>query len=129
MDRSRDYKLRVTSCLVGEDFLFLVTGGEAHIGAISCAYWNGPVICVKSTVLPGHREGELSRQLAEWAASTLRRNAAVLMGIHIENAVSDDISRIINEVNLLMEKELAKLLEEANGEHDDRLRGCEARGE
>lgn len=94
-NNGNDYGIRIDSYRAGDDYVFLVTGGEAHVGAVACAYWHEGAVRSETISVPGHREGELVRELAESAASKLRHRAVVIMGIHIDNATKQDIAHII----------------------------------
>jgi hypothetical protein len=92
---------------MGEDPVFMVTGGVAHIGAVSTVNGSGRVADkAEVLVLPGHREGELAAELAEMAAHFLRRTVAVLVGIHIKNPSRDDIEAIVLEAKQEMNRVL-----------------------
>lgn len=82
----------------GRDFLILVTGGRAHVGAV--ATWdgsnNGPVAVV--TELPGHREGPLAGECATAIGSATTGNVAAVVGIHQDNATTGEIAAIVGHV-------------------------------
>lgn len=90
-----DYGIRIDSYRAGDDYVFLITGGEAHVGAVACAYRHEGEIRSETISVPGHREGELVQELAESAASKLGHRAVVMMGIHIDHATKQDIAQII----------------------------------
>jgi hypothetical protein len=83
---------------MGQDLVFIVTGGTAHIGAMATAYMSGDQI-VHSDVLvvPGHREGELAVELARMACCVLKRTVAVLVGIHLDQPTKQEIEDIVIE--------------------------------
>ncbi|PDO10040.1 MAG: hypothetical protein BLM47_09540 [Candidatus Reconcilbacillus cellulovorans] len=90
--------IRVRRMRMGDDRVYLVVGGDAHIGAVATAYWDGAAVKVKKTVLPGHREGPLAEMFAERVARRFRCTVTVMMGIHVDGASRDDIRRIEEEV-------------------------------
>jgi len=78
----------------GRDILLLVTGGEAHVGAV--AVWDsrekdGPATV---TELPGHREGPLAVECSEILGRALGRTVAAVVGIHQDNATREEIAAI-----------------------------------
>jgi hypothetical protein len=83
---------------MGQDLVFLVTGGTSHIGAMATAYMSDDQI-VHSDVLivPGHREGELAVELARMACCVLKRTVAVLVGIHLDQPTKQEIEDIVIE--------------------------------
>ncbi|MHA7963807.1 prenylated flavin chaperone LpdD [Paenibacillus sp. CAU 1782] len=95
--------IEIQTVFMGKDIAFLITGGDAHIGASATAYWNreGEVV---STIqqLPGHREGELAEELAVMAASRLGVTVNVLAGIHVESPTREEIADIVEETRLKM---------------------------
>jgi len=88
---------------VGEDMVFLVTGGKAHIGALATAYMTTDrAIHVDVMSLPNHREAELAADLAHMASRTLNRTVAVLVGIHLNQPSKQDIEDILAEATSTM---------------------------
>ena len=82
----------------GRDFLLLITGGGAHVGAV--AVWNsreqGSRVVV--TELPGHREGPLAGECAEILGRASGRTVAAVVGIHQDNASREEIAAIVANV-------------------------------
>jgi gallate decarboxylase subunit D len=104
------FGLSIRTIPQGRDYVWLVTGGEAHVGAVAVAYWqeDGGEGKVQSHVLtiPLHKEGELARELAELACRHLKTTVTVAAGIHIDQATSEEIGRILEEVRRLAGEEL-----------------------
>ncbi|MEN8008437.1 MAG: hypothetical protein ABFS42_15620 [Candidatus Krumholzibacteriota bacterium] len=81
----------------GRDFLLLVTGGEAHVGAV--AVWDvgnetGPII----NEMSGHREGPLAGECAEILGRACGRTVVAVVGIHQDNATPEEITAIVANV-------------------------------
>nr|WP_314002832.1 hypothetical protein [uncultured Paenibacillus sp.] len=94
---------------MGEDHVFLVSGGQAHIGAIATACPSGePAAKTGLLSFPGHREAELALELAEMASIALGRTVAVVAGIHLDNPSKRDIEDIVLEAK----REMRRVLEE-----------------
>lgn len=89
--------IRIQAYEVGKDVVFLVTGGEAHIGAMATAWATPDTPTVQSCALalPGHREAEIAVELAEMASRTLNRTVAVVAGIHLESPTKEEIKAIV----------------------------------
>jgi hypothetical protein len=83
---------------MGEDVVFLVTGGRPHLGAVATAYVSGGKVArVDVLSLPYHKEAELATVLGEMASLVLGRTVAVLVGIHLEHPSWQDIEDIVEE--------------------------------
>jgi gallate decarboxylase subunit D len=105
-EENRKVEIRVFP--MGEDKVFMVTGGTAHVGAVSMAYApDGGTERIDSLVLQGHREEPLAAELAELALKTLGRKAVVLAGIHLEKPTRDEIEAIVLEAK----EEMTRLLQ------------------
>ncbi|ANY68969.1 hypothetical protein BBD42_22635 [Paenibacillus sp. BIHB 4019] len=104
-------KVDIRVLAMGQDLVFLVTGGEAHIGAAATAYWidGGHAPKCDAHTLPGHREGELAAELAIMAASSLGVTATVVVGIHLEQPASHDIVSIVTLAKEAMREQTDKL--------------------
>lgn len=99
--------IQVRMFSMGQDVVFLITGGTAHIGATATAYVSEDrVIRVDVLSLPGHREGELAAELAKMASLELERTVAVLAGIHLDQPSKQDIEDIVMEANRKMRQVL-----------------------
>lgn len=105
----RDFGIQIAALPMGEDWVFLIRGGRAHIGAAAAAYPDGEAAAGTAISLPGHREAELAAEVAKKAAARLKRAAAVVMGIHIDDATRADIAAIVAEVHQRMELLLSEL--------------------
>ncbi|MDO3412162.1 hypothetical protein QWJ34_20535 [Saccharibacillus sp. CPCC 101409] len=84
--------IRAQRTEVGRDTLITVTGGAAHIGAVSTAYWTESGIEVRTTTVPGHKEHLLSEPAARRAADMLNRTVTVVMGIHYDAISAEEIA-------------------------------------
>jgi len=88
---------------VGDDFIFVLTGGDApHIGAIavgiprpSLADPSVTGASVSVFVLTGHKDDELAKPLAMEAARMLGRVVVAVVGIHVNAASQQEIAEII----------------------------------
>ena len=84
--------------LQGRDYLLLVTGGEAHVGAV--AVWDsakkGELKAVNE--MSGHREGPLAGECAEVLGRASGRTVVAVVGIHQDNATPGEIEAIVANV-------------------------------
>lgn len=87
-----DIKLQAVP--MGRDLAILITGGAAHIGATSTAYWSGEKIEVSTSAVPGHKEHVLTAGMARQAAQELRRTVTVIMGIHYDDLSKAEIVEV-----------------------------------
>jgi hypothetical protein len=86
----------------GRDLVVLITGGEAHVGAVAgCDGRPGaaPGIGQDGVVqLPGHREGPLAAEAAATLARAFACSCAAVVGIHQDEATADEIRAIVANV-------------------------------
>ncbi|MBC8081271.1 MAG: hypothetical protein H7X86_13070 [Gorillibacterium sp.] len=94
---------------MGKDYLFLVSGGEAHIGATATAYSVEGKVHTELAVVPGHREDRLALEFAGLACSRLNTTVTVVMGIHLDKASRSDIDLAVQTVREEMDKLLDRL--------------------
>lgn len=102
--------ISVEAYFVGKDITFIITGGMAHIGAVATAYFDEESILVSCKQLPHHKEGKLASQMAEKAALKLQVNVTVIVGIHIDNAASEEILALVDTAQSEFQKALNKLI-------------------
>ena len=100
----QDIKLEVIEA--GPDVLLLVTGGEAHIGATSTAYWHEGQRHVETVAVPHHKEHTLTESMAKRAASHFECTVTVVMGIHYDNLMKKQIIQISERVEALFQQYL-----------------------
>ncbi|OEG00009.1 hypothetical protein BHF71_06980 [Vulcanibacillus modesticaldus] len=103
------FNIHIQTTEMGKDYVFIITGGTAHIGAVATAYLNNNQINVDLLELPGHKEGELAKECAELAVKVLGHTSSVLIGIHVDNASKEDIEYIVSFVRSAMNKELIRI--------------------
>lgn len=100
-------QLTLKAMSAGGDLLILLTGGEAHIGAIALA---APEGLAGSPECTGHREGALACEIALELADQLRCRVAVACGIHYDNITRAEIGDTLK----LARKLAQMLLKKAN---------------
>ncbi len=112
---THDFNIRIERMGMGDDQVFLVTGGERHIGAVATAYYMGKNVMTQYHIVPGHREGQLAAELAQLAAEQIGRTVTVLMGIHIEKASKADIEEVVRKVREMMREQLGLPVSDTSG--------------
>lgn len=100
----------IQSTHMGRDMVFLVTGGDAHIGAVATAYCtDDKEVIVDVVKLPSHREADLAAELAEKACLFLGCTVTALVGIHLDHPSKQDIDDVVVETRRKMEQLLSSL--------------------
>lgn len=84
---------------IGRDYLFIIAGGDEHIGAVSTAYRDPSTDehewVVQTNRVPGHKEYVLTEPMAQQAASQLKTTVTVCAGIHYDNLSSAHIDAVV----------------------------------
>lgn len=104
--------IRVEVVEAGIDKVFLVTGGQAHIGAVSTFYLEQERISGTTVHIPGHKEQELCERLARKAALQLKVTVTVIMGIHFDSVTRMQIDEIVHTAERLMDEHLSRISEQ-----------------
>ncbi|MDT0123273.1 hypothetical protein Q9R46_11515 [Paenibacillus sp. RRE4] len=92
----------------GQDKVFLITGGKAHIGAVATFYVDHDRVSGTTVHIPGHKEQELCERLARKAAVQLKVTVTVIMGIHFDNITRVQIDEIVMTAERLVDEHLNK---------------------
>lgn len=106
------YRIYGSVYKIGEDFLISVYGGtKPHIGAVAAAYPYLNINCTQkitttSSVIsfPGHKETEIALLISKTVSKSLKTNAAVTVGIHIDDIEESGIKQIIENSEILAKK-------------------------
>ncbi|TFG29218.1 hypothetical protein EU527_16205 [Candidatus Thorarchaeota archaeon] len=93
---------------VGNDLLVSIHGGdEHHIGGVAIAYItashyrDASTISVSTLTFPGHKDYIVANSAAEKICKSLKRSTVVTVGIHYDDASKDEITTIVQVVNML----------------------------
>ena len=111
------YKVKLVTIKSGEDLTIVISGGEKpHIGAMAISIprpsledWNKVSASTSVFTLTGHKEDELSKQIAENITKITKRTTVVIIGLHIEKATSQDIENLIQNTQEVVRKLRIKL--------------------
>lgn len=93
---TRPFGIAIQTYRVGEDYVYHLTGGKAHIGAVATAYVDNGVVQVGLTTVPGHREDELAVELAKAACEVHQQTVTAIVGIHIDYATREQIQQMVD---------------------------------
>ncbi len=78
----------------GRDLLLLISGGEAHVGAVAVARPAGDGGAAGAVVIPPHKEGPLAAECAALLAEAAGCTCAAAAGIHQDDATREEIETI-----------------------------------
>ena len=106
------YKVKLVAIKSGEDLTIIISGGEKpHIGAMAVSIprpslkdLNKVSASTSVFVLVGHKEDELSKQIAENITKITKKVTVVIVGLHIEKATSQDIEYLIQNTQKVVDK-------------------------
>lgn len=102
--KTRPFGMNLQTYRVGEDYVFHLTGGKAHIGAVATAYVDNGEVKVELITVPGHREDELASELARVACEKYRQTVTAIVGIHIDHATREEIIQMVQVARSLIQE-------------------------
>lgn len=105
-EESKFSDIKLEAIRLGRDYLLAITGGAAHIGAASTAFWAGDEIEVATSSVPGHKEDTISSGFAKRAAKRLKATVTLVMGIHYDNLSREGILQACSHAEELLEQYL-----------------------
>ncbi|MDY0267348.1 MAG: hypothetical protein RBQ94_06900 [Methanimicrococcus sp.] len=81
---------------IGEDISLILTGGKAHIGAVSLAYFDSGTGRTTGSVIsaPGHKEEEIALFGAKAICKKTKKTVLFAVGIHLDNITLEEIQEI-----------------------------------
>lgn len=91
---------------MGRDIQACLTGGDAHVGGTVLA---APGIPAQTLSLPGHRDAEPARQLAQGLADALGCTVCVTAGIHYDGITRAEIEECRRLTDALLRDALTRL--------------------
>lgn len=107
-------QITLTLTDTGDGIQGLLTGGEKpHVGGVVLALprpslrgegWSADVYI---TPVPGHKDVDVARTVAEKLARELRLTVVITAGIHSDNLCSEELSKIIGHCNTLASNALS----------------------
>lgn len=83
---------------VGGDWLVVLTGGEAHLGACALGVWDAASGRASGSVLtaPGHREEGVALAAARRLAAAVQGRVVVAAGIHYPGVAAAEIDTAVS---------------------------------
>lgn len=112
-----NHTIKIIALKIGNDFNISIYGGDIpHIGAIALGYpVNLPNNINKLTstasllTVPGHKEDIITLNYAKLLAKKLNTTVTICCGIHIKNITPQDITKLTNTIDNLINDLLYKL--------------------
>ena len=111
------YKVKLTAISSGKELTVIISGGEKpHIGAIAISIPRPSIedsnkVSASTSVftLVGHKEDELSKQIAENITKITEKVTVTILGLHIDKATAQDIEYLIQNTQKVVDKLIIKL--------------------
>ena len=112
------YKVKLVAIKSGEDLTVIISGGEKpHIGAMAVSIpspslkdLNKVSASTSIFTLTGHKEDEISKQIAENITEVTKKVTVTIVGLHIDKATAQDIEYLIQNTQKAVEKLRRKLV-------------------
>jgi hypothetical protein len=101
-------ELNLTVFKIGKDFCIILTGGDAHIGAVTVGF-DGHTL--ETIQIPRHKEHLLTIELGKMIQKKLYNNFVICCGIHLDNITGTEL----NEVLYLSRQLIQELCLQLNG--------------
>jgi len=91
---------------MGEDLVVYVFNEQAHLGAIAVADYSPAEGRVSTSVITrlGHKDDVIASSAARKLCKHLKSPVCVIAGIHLDGITVDEISRIMQNCDKLVEK-------------------------
>ncbi len=108
--------LKLEARSLGSDLVVIITGGDAHLGAVAVGYCYGGQKSKSNAsllTLPGHKEDVLIFPIARRLSKALATNVAVLAGIHFDQLSASQIMDIVQTAESLVD-ELISAIQSSN---------------
>lgn len=112
------YKVKLVAVRSGEELTVIISGGKKpHIGAIAISIPRPSLkdsnkISASTSVftLIGHKEDDLSKQIAENITKITKKVTVTIVGLHIDKATAQDIEYLIQNTQKVVDKLIIKLV-------------------
>jgi hypothetical protein len=100
------YRVRLRSYEIGDDRLVIITGGEEeHIGSATLIVNRGDL---QTMIKKGHKDHIISEKMANIIYDTIEKDLLVICGIHIDDASTEEINRLVRNAKECVEQFLLK---------------------
>ncbi len=101
-------ELELEAAVVGRDLLVLITGGDAHLGAVAVGGFSKRSYASVITV-PGHKDDCIAKEAASRIADHLKRACAVVVGIHLTGPSKEQIDSVVKDALTLVDNMIEAL--------------------
>lgn len=123
------HKVKAAVILCGKDISLAIGGGDTpHVGAVALASpreslkKDGRISSTASVLCAmGHKDDMAAREAALRLAAEFNGNAAVSVGLHIDNPAEDDLIKIQANFNKLVDEIVEKIKAMKSGEGKARI--------
>ena len=92
---------------IGKDLMVILSGGEAHIGAVGVGCPLGVRASASVMSLPEHRDDRMAHHAAERISATCGCNCAVVAGVHFDDITPEEIRETLRLYEEVLEAFLA----------------------
>ena len=105
------YPISAKVIVSGPDVVVVVGGGtDPHVGAVAAAHSQpsindpGHLTSTASVItIPGHKEDMIARQAALRLSRAIDKSVVVSVGIHIDDASTEDIQKLVEQFDVVVE--------------------------
>jgi len=112
------YEVKLTAVNSGKELTVIISGGEKpHIGAIAVSLprpsledSNKASASTSVFTLVGHKEDEISKQIAENITKLTEKVTVTIVGLHIDKATPQDIKSLNRNTEKVVDKLREKLV-------------------
>ena len=99
------YEISVYALKAGTDWSVTVLGGcLPHVGSVSLAEYENAAVAVCSILRESHKDQIVGERFARKLAEQGRCNVSVCCGIHYEKPSQDDLVKIVDAADELLEE-------------------------
>lgn len=96
--------IELSATPIGDDLLVVITGGEAHIGAVGAGNRCGGMATSSVITMPGHRDDRIAKDAAERITKKTGCNCAVVAGVHYEDITVQEIGDVLSICDALADE-------------------------
>jgi hypothetical protein len=97
--------VKIESFQMGNDLIIFLFGGDMpHIGAVALAIPYRNTASASLLTVQGHKDGDLAKPLSEKMAKQLGKKVLLIVGIHVDNASSEEINQLVENSEELIDK-------------------------
>jgi hypothetical protein len=99
-------EVSLTSYYFGKDLIICVYNQNPHIGAVAIADYERESGRTSTSVVTrtGHKDDTVAREVAYRVTKATTKPCCVVAGIHIENITKNEISEILENVDIVTER-------------------------